>query len=249
MLYSLIASGSKGNCLYIQEKDTRILIDLGISLSRVNEELAQFSTNLDEIDALFYTHNHSDHFRESSQIKRDCVYALDGVLPKGYPYHSLYMYQSEIIKDLCITPIRTSHDTLVSCGYLIESKTEKLVYLTDTGYFIDENLSYIKNPDFLLLESNHDIRMLMASNRSYQLKTRILSDSGHLSNEDSGYAATIIVGPKTKEVVLCHLSEECNTEDKALKAYQKVFKAKRLKMNFSLRCAKQYEATRGGDEN
>lgn len=249
MHYSLIASGSKGNCLYIEEKETHILIDLGLSLTRVNEELSRFNTSLENIDALFYTHNHSDHFRPSSQIKRDVVYALDGILPEGYSYHPLKMFNPITIKDLTLTPIKTSHDTPVSCGFVIEGEKEKLVYLTDTGMLIEEDLDYIINPDYLILEANHDIQMLLASDRSYELKTRILSDSGHLCNEDSAFAATRIVGEKTKEVILAHLSEECNTPVLALSTYQKVFKSTHKKMNFTLKCGKQHEATRGPNED
>ncbi|MCD8195158.1 MAG: MBL fold metallo-hydrolase [Coprobacillus sp.] len=249
MRYSLIASGSKGNCLFIQEKDTNILIDFGVSKTRVNEELERYNTNLEGIDALFYTHNHSDHFRLSSQIKRDVVYALDGILPEGYLYHPLKMFTPFTIKDLTLTPIKTSHDTYPSCGFVIESDSEKLVYLTDTGMFIEQDLDYIVNPDYLILESNHDIKLLMASDRSYELKSRILSDSGHLCNEDSAFLASRIVGPKTKEVILAHLSEECNTPELALNAYKKTFKNLHKKMNFSLKCGKQYEAVRGPNED
>ncbi len=249
MRYSLIASGSKGNCLYIEQKDTRILIDLGISLTRLSTELEHYQTKIEEIDALFYTHNHSDHFRTSSQIKRDIVYALDGVLPEGYPYHPVKMFTPITIKDLTLTPIMTSHDAVPSCGYVIESDSEKLVYLTDTGMFIEEDFDYIVNPDYLILESNHDIKMLMGSDRSYELKSRILSDTGHLCNEDSAFLASRIVGPKTKEVILAHLSEETNTPELALNAYKKTFKNLGKKINFSLKCGKQHEPVRGPNED
>ncbi len=249
MRYSLIASGSKGNCLYIEQNSTRILIDLGISLTRLKEELERYETTIEELDALFYTHNHSDHFRLSSQIKRDIVYALDGILPEGYSYHPVKMFTPITIKDLTLTPIRTSHDAVPSSGYVIESETEKLVYLTDTGMFIEDDLDYITNPDYLILESNHDIKMLMGSDRSYELKSRILSDTGHLCNEDSAFLASRIVGPKTKDVILAHISEECNTPELALDAYKKTFKNLHKKINFNLRCGKQSEPVRGPYED
>jgi phosphoribosyl 1,2-cyclic phosphodiesterase len=152
------------------------------------------------------------------------------------------------INTLLIKPLNTSHDATNPCGYLIKDNDETLVYITDTGYIKEDTLSICKNPTYLILESNHDISMLIKSNRPARLKSRIMSDVGHLCNEDSAIFATYIIGSKTKEIVLAHLSEECNTEDKALKAYNKVFKKMKVSLNqIRIRCAKQYSTLLGGD--
>ena len=149
-----------------------------------------------------------------------------------------------------ITAFRTSHDATNPCGYLLKAGDESLVYMTDTGCFLEENLPLIKNPTYLVIESNHDIQMLLATNRTYELKNRILSDVGHLCNEDSAIAACEIIGNNTKEVILAHLSEEANTPEKAIESYKKIFK--HFKMDFDkyhIRCANQHVSLLGGNLN
>ncbi len=248
MKYSLIASSSQGNCLLVIEKGTSILIDLGISLQRVEQELFQNQLIFSNLDAILYTHDHSDHYIKYKQIDYSKVYALKDVFP-DYQYNEVELFKEFKIKDLTITPIATSHDTAVSCGYFIKGEDSSLLYMTDTGKFVKDNLKYIKNPTYLLIESNHDISMLLKSNRSYQLKSRIQSQTGHLSNEDSAVAATSIVGPDTKEIVLCHMSQECNTPEKALEAYRKTFLKAHLDINkYDIKCGKPDEVVRGGEQ-
>jgi phosphoribosyl 1,2-cyclic phosphodiesterase len=120
--------------------------------------------------------------------------------------------------------------------------------MTDTGCFLEENLPYIKNPTYLIIESNHDIKMLLNTKRTYELKNRILSDVGHLCNEDSAIAACEIIGKDTKEIILAHLSEEANTPECALAAYEKVFNhfGKDIK-KYNVRCANQHYSLIGGN--
>lgn len=157
------------------------------------------------------------------------------------------------IGDFEVTPFRTSHDAHNSCGYLIKDGDESLVYMTDTGIFLTENIPLIKNPTYLIIESNHDIKMLLKTERTFELKNRIMSDFGHLCNEDSALAAISIIGDDTKEIVLAHLSEEANTAQLALLAYEKVFSHFRInKDKYVIRCAHQRQSISGGcliDEN
>ena len=156
------------------------------------------------------------------------------------------------IGDFKITAFPTSHDATNPCGFLLEAGDEKLVYMTDTGVFLEENLPLVKNPTYLVIESNHDIKMLLNTHRTYELKNRILSDVGHLCNEDSAIAAAEIIGDKTKEIVLAHLSEEANTPELALAAYLKVFKYFNINPDkYRSRCAHQHHSVIGGcvDEN
>ena len=143
-----------------------------------------------------------------------------------------------------MTRKRKNETTIVS---VIEDENEKLVYITDTGIFLDECLQYVSNPTYLILECNHDLKMLYKSNRPLDLKTRIASDRGHLSNEDSALAAKDIIGPKTKDIVLAHISEECNTPELALDAYNRVFSFFHIDMNkYNIRVANQHISLTGG---
>ncbi|MCD8204314.1 MAG: MBL fold metallo-hydrolase [Coprobacillus sp.] len=249
MLFSLIASGSKGNSLLIKEGESAILIDTGIALSRITDELKEYNLSLEDIDAFFYTHDHSDHYVYYKSIPDSKVYAVRNAIDRE-SYHIINMYEDVTIGELTITPIRTVHDSIYGCGYIVKGKESKLVYLTDTGSFVEDNLPYIKDPTYLILESNHDIGMLERSKRSRALKDRIEADDGHLCNEDSAFIAADTVGPHTKEIILAHISEECNTPELALKAYHKIFIRRHININkYILRCAKQREPLRGGDED
>ena len=247
MYFNVIASGSKGNATLIVHHSTVILIDLGITLTRLNEELAFLHLSLKDIDALFITHEHSDHLNGLKAISPKKMYALARTIP-GNLSNVIDMYETVNIKELKITPFPISHDAINPCGYVVESENEKLAYMTDTGIFLDEALCVMSNPDYLIIESNHDVAMEMKTHRSLQLKQRIMSNHGHLCNEDSAFASLEIIGDKTKEIVLAHLSEEANTPEVALNAYRKVFSYKGKDINkYHVRCASQNEHLIGGD--
>ena len=246
MFFHIIASGSKGNCTFISNKDTRILIDMGISLIRLKNGLAEINRSVSEIDGILYTHEHTDHISGFKFISPKKSYATKGTAPTSL-CNVVEYNESFNIGSFKITPFQTSHDAKEPCGYVIEDSEAKMVYMTDTGIFIESNLPLLKNPDYLIIESNHDMGMLMNSNRPMILKQRIKSDVGHLCNEDSAFATSKIIGDKTKEIVLAHLSEECNTEEHATAAYSNIFDYLGINLNsFILKCAKQWESVSGG---
>ena len=212
MYYHIIASGSKGNATIIVSNKTVLLIDMGISLTRLSEGLEEINLTVKDITGALFTHNHADHISGLKFISPKIMYALEGTLPTSLS-----------IGDFIITPIKTSHDAINPCGFFIKDKEESLFYMTDTGVFLEDNLPIVKNPTYLIIESNHDIKMLLHTNRPFELKNRILSEYGHLCNEDSAIAAISIIGDSTKEITLAHLSEEANTPEVALEAYDKIF--------------------------
>lgn len=246
MFFDIIASGSKGNATLVFSHNTIILIDMGIPLIKVKEELTKFNKDIKDIDALIVTHDHADHYRELKSFSPKIQYALEGTLP-GSLSNVVDLFEPFQIKDVKITPFITSHDASNPCGYILEDDEEKLVYMTDTGRYISSNTKYVKNPDYLIIESNHDIRKLLLTNRPMALKERIMSDYGHLCNEDSAFAALEIIGNKTKEIVLAHLSEEANTPELALEAYHKAFLYAHFDINkYKVRCANQWVPLIGG---
>ncbi len=245
MYFHNIASGSKGNATIVVSNKTVILIDMGISFVSLQEGMKEINLSPSQIDAAIFTHDHADHFRGLRFLKTKNCYALEGTLPSLCQVVELF--KPFVIKDITITPLKTSHDATNPCGYMLEDGKEKLVYITDTGMFVDENLKYCKNPDYLVIESNHDISMELKTKRAQLLKERVLGEYGHLCNEDSAYASLDIMGPNTKEIYLAHLSEEANTPETALKAYRDIFLDHGVDLDkLKIICLQQYVSTTGG---
>jgi phosphoribosyl 1,2-cyclic phosphodiesterase len=222
MRVTVLASGSKGNCTYIEDNNTRILIDVGMSSSYIEDKLKEIDVNPKEIDGILITHTHGDHTAGLSSFNRK-YHTQIFISPKmendlkvyiRNPNFS-YLKKEMNIKDIPIKVIKTSHD-VESYGYIIG---DKLVYITDTGYVNEKYFDMISNKDLYIFESNHDIEMLMNGSYPYHLKKRILGDKGHLSNKDSSYYLSKIIGSNTKYIILAHLSEENNTKEKALETF------------------------------
>lgn len=248
MFFDIISSGSKGNSTIVYHNGTVVLIDVGITNKLLNEELNQFNLNVNDIDATLITHDHSDHISGIRFIKMSKAYALEGTLPSLG--NAIEPFKPFFINDIKITAVPTSHDAKNPCGYVLEVDDIKLVYITDTGIIDDETLHYLINPSYLIIECNHDISMLLKTNRPAELKDRILSSYGHLCNEDSASYACRIVGKKTKEIVLAHISEEANTPECALKAYEKVFSYFNIDIHkFKVTVANQHHHYIGGEYN
>ena len=247
MFYHIIASGSKGNATIAVSNKSVLLIDMGITLKRLEEGLAEINLSLKDITGALFTHNHTDHISGIKFISPKIMYALEGTLPSSLS-NVINLYEPFLVGDFTITAFKTSHDATNPCGYLIKDADETLMYMTDTGIFIEDNLPLVKNPTYLIIESNHDIKMLLATKRTFELKNRILSEYGHLCNEDSAIATISIIGDKTKEITLAHLSEEANTQEVALEAYEKIFAHFHInKDKYLIRCANQWTSLSGGN--
>lgn len=245
MYFNIVASGSKGNATLIANKNDLLLIDMGVSLTCLKHGLENINKTLDDIDGCLITHNHSDHISGVRYLKNTKTYALKNTLSGSY--NVIEPYVSFQIKSFKITPVLTSHDAINPCGFVIEDGDEKLVYITDTGYISDKTIEYAFNPTYLIIESNHDLSMLMNSNRSAELKRRIRSDVGHLSNEDSAFYCLDIISKNTKQIVLAHLSQECNTPFLAKTAYERVFDyAHKDISKYKIKIARQDENLIGG---
>ena len=247
MFFDVINSGSKGNATLVFTSETTILIDVGIPASLIEEELSKFNKTIKDIDVVLITHNHTDHIRSVKSFSPKKIYALEKTVP-GSLSNVVEPLVPFTIKDVTITAFPTSHDAINPCGFMLEADGTRLVYMTDTGTYLSSNTPIIKNPDYLIIESNHDIQMLLHTHRPMELIQRILSEYGHLCNEDSAFATLEIIGDRTKEIILAHLSEEANTPECALAAYKKVFDyAGRKLEHYNVRCANQHIPTIGGD--
>ena len=143
-------------------------------------------------------------------------------------------------------PLQTSHDAVDPFGFAILNGSEKLVYMTDTGFIPEGDLPYMENADHYIIESNHDEKMLLASSRPPFLKKRIKGKKGHLSNKQAALGIAKIIGDRTKSITLAHLSEECNTPSLALKTWRDIFEKKGLSL-CKISYASQTECLFGGD--
>lgn len=243
-----IGSGSKGNATLIYNEDSLILVDMGLPRSSLKAALDEINRPIEDILGVLITHNHDDHIRNLKTLHNSYpIYAgKEAILDEHIGVNPTDSFS---IGSFDIIPLRTSHDAPDSFGYLFISGDERLLYMTDTGRIPNEDLPYMKDCDYYILESNYDVWMLMHSKRPIYLKRRIKGDYGHLSNKESALHMSSLIGEHTKKIYLAHLSEECNTAEKAKKTYKKIFKEKGVTFSIdNIITLKQHEMTFGGDE-
>ena len=194
MKISVLASGSKGNCTYVETSDNKMLIDVGMSNLYIEKKLMSLGVKPSDINSVFITHTHIDHIKDYVIIEDQLN-----------------------IGDLNVQIFKTSHDASDSLGYIFKNNDKEFVYVTDTGYINSKNLNLLMNKDLYIFESNHDVELLMNNpHYPYHIKQRILGDKGHLSNVQCGEYLKKVVGNKTQFIILAHLSEQNNNQELAL---------------------------------
>jgi phosphoribosyl 1,2-cyclic phosphodiesterase len=251
MKFCVIGSGSKGNLTYIETKTTKVLLDAGISIldaKRRNPDI-----DYSEIDAVFITHEHSDHRKFLGTIVKNtnATLYINKLSFDKLPYDlKVRLTNRKVVfieankkykvKDLEILTLEMSHDSASILGFVFISEDKKLAIITDTGFIPIQYINILKEVDALVIEANHDVKMLMESNRDWYLKERILSPTGHMSNYICGQLLQAILNSRHKVVVLAHVSLECNSieiiENDIIKEVRKTYSEK-------LDIASQYEAT------
>lgn len=231
MQVAVLASGSKGNCTFVELEGVRVLVDAGISARRIKQELAGIGRDIDDIDAVFITHEHGDHvkglptltkrhrlqvysrpdtFRAMGcyrDIEPECIHAIGEKLRLGR---------------VLIKAFPIPHDAADPVGYSIIGST-KCTVATDIGFMSDSIQSALEGSQVAVLEANHDVEMLKNGSYSWSLKQRILSNRGHLSNEEAGRTLASLKN-RPRHVFLAHLSEENNTSELAFKTVQDVLR-------------------------
>lgn len=250
MKVAMLSSGSKGNSALIETSNTKILIDLGVTRSYVEEKLDEIDVDPREIKAILITHTHVDHVQGLKVFLKKyhpVIYTNKTILGLLKEYlddfdYQLYEGYSFAIDDIEVRVVHTSHDVAGSVGFIIKADGKSAVYITDTGYINNKYHEILSNHDLYVMESNHDVEMLMNGRYPFHLKKRILSDKGHLSNADAAYYLSEFIGEKTKTIILAHLSDDNNTCDKAFNTVSSVLMTKQKKVS-KIIIAKQKQRT------
>ena len=234
--FSILASGSSGNCTYIETGQQKILVDAGLSGKKVQGLLAQIDRKMDDVDAIFVTHEHSDHIQGVGILSRkfnipiyankDTWLAMDKNIGIVKDENRRYIQPDEMLSlgDIDVMTYSVSHDAISPQFYAFQKGKKQFVMLTDTGYVSQKLRSLLVNANAYLIESNHEIEMLRYGKYPWSLKQRILSDKGHLSNEDGALAMIDLIGENTSDVYLGHLSRDNNTKQLAMHAMEDILK-------------------------
>ena len=240
-------SGSKGNSVLIQSPKAKIIIDAGKSARTLCTTLHGIGVDIDSIDAIFITHEHSDHVSALEVLLRKHAIPVhivsasaEKLLQKGFDGRYLRAHPpiySVEVGDMLVKSFPTPHDSAFSVGYRIEIGDSVIGYATDIGHVSDEIKGALAGCESVVIECNHDEKMLMDGPYPYDLKLRILSPRGHLSNRACAEFASELALIGTKNILLAHLSEENN--DPAL-AYDEVWSAI-ADETVNLKVAGQYE--------
>ncbi len=245
MKVCVLASGSKGNVTYIETKNHKILLDMGKKKKYIVDALKQIDVDPKEIDIILISHLHSDHisaletfiktYKVTVCMPQEMFASLDSI----QNYEHIRIYEEEILfDDIKIYAIKSSHDSIGSRNFIVEEGDSSIVQITDTGYIKSKYFNLLKNRDVYLLESNHDIEMLTHGPYPDWLKTRVLSDEGHLSNQAAGFYLSKLIGEKTKKVFLMHLSEVNNNSEIALKTVNDTLNEYKIDFK-NIECAEQ----------
>jgi len=231
----VLASGSKGNAIFVSDGHTGILIDAGLSGIEIQRRMEAARLDIDTLKAILVSHEHSDHIRGVGVLARRYslpVYisrataAAAGVqLGRIDDMRHFDIGQSFAIDDLAVHPFATSHDAQDPAGFTISRSGHKIGIATDLGIVTGMVKQHLKTCSLLVLEANHDPLMLTQGPYPWPLKQRIKSRNGHLSNEDSRDLLDEIKHGGLCHVILAHLSETNNTPEKALQAVQQAIEA------------------------
>lgn len=222
----MLASGSKGNSILVQAGSTSILIDAGISSRQIVGKLGQLGVKPNDLSGVFITHEHRDHVgglpvfakraqvpvftREKTWLAMDCIRQIERSFCRLLPLNEI------TIGDIVVKPFFISHDATEPIGFSFFYKKEKCSLATDLGFVSTDVKEALAGSDVIILEANHDLKMLNEGRYPRFLKERIKSKHGHLSNSDAGKLLTEIVDKKRTEIFLAHLSQENNRPTLAL---------------------------------
>ena len=257
MIFCSLYSGSSGNCILVGSEKAKVLVDVGVPGKKVIEALERIKQDPEEIKGIFVTHEHGDHIKGVGIISRKFdipIYANEATWNEMKPkignikeknIKIIEKRSLTVIDDLNIQAFNIPHDAVAAMGYTItDSDGKKSSIVTDIGTFTEEIRRNITDSDVILLEANHDIEMVKFGPYHYDLKRRVLSEVGHLCNEDCADAIVgIMADRKFRRVVLGHLSNTNNVPELAYRAVVNILDENGLdyKTDLKLTIAKRHE--------
>ncbi len=226
--FTILGSGSSGNCAFLETEGARVLIDAGFSGKQINERLQKIGRSLHDVQAVFITHEHSDHVMGLPVLTKRHgipVYCnrktADALRPDLAAYQGWRFFdtgQSVPFGDLTIDTFAVPHDAYDPVGFVFHHKLGSVGFLTDLGYATKLVLERVRCSRALVLEANHDLHLLQEdTKRPWAVKQRILSRHGHLSNDAAAEAAAQLIHSGMEDIYLGHLSSDCNRPELAVK--------------------------------
>ncbi|MBI2438542.1 MAG: MBL fold metallo-hydrolase [Lentisphaerae bacterium] len=238
MKVCVLASSSSGNCIFAGSATTRILIDGGLTLRETVRRLELIGETLGAIQGICLTHEHSDHTAGLANLQGTSgipLYANAGTIEAIRQDETLRNLKWQVfttgaafsIGDLAITPFSVSHDAYEPVGFVVTADSVRLGIVTDIGVSTHLVQERLRSCQVLLIESNHDERLLTDAQRPWHLKQRIAGRQGHLSNRHAAELIGTIASADLKKVFLCHLSQDCNRPELALKLVREALRQRR----------------------
>ncbi|NTW71632.1 MAG: MBL fold metallo-hydrolase [Eubacteriaceae bacterium] len=252
MRFCSLYSGSSGNCLYVEGSYGKILVDAGLSGIKISSALKEIDVSIQEVNGILITHDHSDHIKGAGILSRKYnipLYLNEGTWNiikdqvgkvKDENVKIFDSSKSFDIEDLHIKPFPINHDASEPVGFAVYCEKNKVSIVTDTGTVDEVIYSHVMESDLLVMESNHDVNMLMAGRYPYFLKKRIQGDLGHLSNECAAEIIVSLAEQGLNRVVLAHLSDENNFPQLALETTMNQLRANKMEDEISVEVASRY---------
>lgn len=245
-----LQSGSNGNCFYVESGNVRLLFDAGISGKKAEERLARHGRDIRDVDALFISHDHSDHTKSVGIFQRKYgmpVYITPRTLKAVNRHQKIGKLErvrlftagsSQTFGSVTVHSVPTPHDSVDGVAFVVEDAQHRVGILTDLGHAFEGLKDVLRSLDAVVIESNYDTEMLETGPYPEHLKRRIRGDGGHLSNEDSAKLLKRFASARMKWACLCHLSEENNEPERAKAIHERI-----LGDDFPIHVASRYDAS------
>ncbi|WP_078414493.1 MBL fold metallo-hydrolase [Priestia abyssalis] len=238
MHFSVLASGSTGNAIFVSNGEQSLLVDAGLSGKQMEALFQQVDREIKQLSGILVTHEHSDHIKGLGVLARKYklpIYAnektwkaMEGLVGNIASDQRFIFNVGEVksFGSLQVESFGVSHDAAEPMFFVFHQGHKKFTVITDTGYVSDRMKGIIKNSDAFVFESNHDVDMLRMGRYPWSVKRRILSDVGHVSNEDAALAMAEVIGDQTKRIYLAHLSQDNNMKEIARMSVTQVLQSK-----------------------
>ena len=232
MKLTILGSGSAGNASYVETDETRLLVDVGFSGRQIRQRLATIGRVPENLTAILITHEHSDHITGLAAIaekarlpvycNRATMEEIKRTLGVNLDFRLFVAGGGFDVGDISVETFSIPHDAQDPVGFVLRTNGSSIGFATDLGHVTKVVLDRLRGTNALVLESNHDVKMLQdCPHRPWSLKQRILSRHGHLSNEAAADCVTEIMSGDLRHLYLGHLSRDCNKPELAQRVMSK----------------------------